>query len=832
MSNIPVIKFTFQKDWKPLTEALVSKNPYEAKDFKTANDLASYLATIPACLIFASLNGKDDLVQLATLVKIAKKVAKDTVLKVVVVNFSGNKQFEKAIQKLGLLDVVEPTINTKGLRFKIDFYMKSINGQIKSNSANSAIKTVKSTDAKAHDKKVVNDQVPNWVAPIDCQDDIWLLVKDVDCKKVLGRWLVRFTGPGPGVAQWTEIKNKKNAWKFEFKGDERELFLKGTGTWYFLGDQKPEFVWKENIWLMTGSSFELFYYENEKKVPRLRLKDKVLELCKNSEYAQSKSKLIIESFDKEHVFKKDADRINSNAEVDGESGTDRLGNLSGKGKTDHMKSGPLEGKTDGSVNLNSGHLEGKTEGTDKLNSGPLEGKTKGTDSISSNPMTMDLNPEDNTLDSPLLSQAADNAKLGRPLKGKSSTDAIDNSGMKGPGSEAHRKGASLDMENSKAELQTHYKGHNEAEEFAAKELHKNKYQEETRGPNSGKSSTDHIPKFYKKGGSEEENEPSPEDEQDSASYTGKGKTDKIATHYGNGSKRVLDGVPEAKAKHQTDTEAGKSIDEEELEEDLDVFDLDEDTDLESLLADDRDTEEKFSDHEEEVEEEVENETKLEEFDDFEDLEDRQVQKQRLEQKKRVELQQENHKLEQNPEQKSRSEQKQNPEQKLKLDQKQKPDQKQKTGEEDQGDGEGADVISISAARDHKNKQQAAPEEVDKELSEMVEEAKIKCVLTQGPFSVNCNLDDFFEQTLIFTSPKSGVRQDKIMVNVKFNYKKKETEIGFQGVVTTVDTDDDGNQHYVSIDISEKDAVAFGEFMKLFQARQGNIDSFLKKVRGY
>ncbi len=547
-TKIDVVKFTFKQPWRALDDALNSKNPYDSEEFSAAGDLVSYLSLQTASLIFASLTSKEDLVQLATYAKIVKKGAKDTITKIVVVNFSGNKQFEKAIAKLGILDVVDPSINTKALRFKIDFYMKSLHGQIKSNG-NKAAMNVKSIDQGGKGGDAKKTDGANWLPPLECEDDIWLLKKDSDCKKVLGRWLVRFMGPGPSVAQWAEVKGKSNAWKFEFKGNEKDLFNSGSGTWYFQGDQKPEFVWKENSWLITGSSFELFYHIDGAKQSRAKLKDKVLEIAKNSEYAQTKESAIVESFNKELVFKKEAEKLDGKAEVEGENGTDWLSNLEGKGSTDHINTDPLEGKND--------------PNGDQINSDPMSGNVKPGDS--------------NLGDGKMSGKGGASADLGGHYDGESSTDKLDQKGLEGPAGEKHkdgdqlslenktnahqskykghneaekfdakdgllssaatkhRDGAELGMKNTNNEVKTHYKGHNEAEKFDANEAHNNQYKEnDLGGNNGGKSKTDHLPKFYNKDGNKPNRELTPEEKAESDAYEGKSKTDKISSHYGKG----------------------------------------------------------------------------------------------------------------------------------------------------------------------------------------------------------------------------------------------------------------------------------------------------------
>jgi hypothetical protein len=345
--EIPVLKFLFNEDFKVLNEALGLKQVYDIEVFDSANDMATFLSTIPAGLVIISLRDKNDLVQVATFMKIVKKVAKDTALKVVIINFSGQKIFENAIAKIGIQDSIDLSITTKALKFKIDFWMKSLKGQMKVPAGTSQPKALKGQDSKSTDKKL-DLSTPQWLDPLKLEDDIWILKTENDCKKILSKWLVRMMGPGPNVGQWYEVRH--GLWRFDLRPEDKELYVSGKGSWFFTGDQKPEFIWKENSWMMSGLSYELFYKEGPSVYSRLKSKNKVLEIATNSVFAKTKETIIIESFNKEMVFKKEAMLLED---------------LEGKDKTDHLDHGPLSGETSLLDELD-GNLSGKTKGEDGL----------------------------------------------------------------------------------------------------------------------------------------------------------------------------------------------------------------------------------------------------------------------------------------------------------------------------------------------------------------------------------------------------------------------------------------------------------------------------------
>jgi len=306
--SIPIVKFMFDQEISVFNETLSINPTYEAKSIHQADELANFLTTVPSVLIIAYLQNKEHFAQIATFMKMARQASKNSVYKIVVFNYSGDNKFSKAISKLGIQDQIEPRINCKGLKFKIDFWMKSL---------------------RVQERALPQSTGATWLEPLTLEDDIWILKSELDCKKILNRWLVKLMGPGPVVAQWNEIKN--NLWRFDFKENEKEMFIGGKGSWYFYGESKPDFIWKENSWLITGDNFELFYKDEDETFSRLLCRNKLLKICKNSLFAQTKESLIIEQLEKKLVFKKEAQKLND---------------LEGKGSTnylDNISSGEIEG---------------------------------------------------------------------------------------------------------------------------------------------------------------------------------------------------------------------------------------------------------------------------------------------------------------------------------------------------------------------------------------------------------------------------------------------------------------------------------------------------------
>lgn len=367
MTSFPILKFLFRSEYKFLSDALNTKSANETQSFQNVSELISFFSTVPVGVVVAALNDKNDLLQIVTFFKFSKKFSSSVSVKMLVINFSGDAQFEKALSRVGVLDVVDQRAQSKALKFKIDFLMKSLGSQSKNISQAGSNPQANSIGESIFQSQKLSEGIPHWIEPIKCKDDIWLSRHEQDCKKVLNRWMVKLMGPSPYVGQWVESR-APGIWKFQFNFDEEE-YISGKGLWFYAGENKPEFVWTENVWMFAGAAFELFYKDGKDILTRVKLKNKKLKIAKNSEYAKSKVQKIIQSFDKDYIIKKE---LNHSAELELiDQDRKRYENLEGKAQTDEINSGPLSGKGE-------------------------------TSHLNHNPLALDLKPGDNNLSSEML----------------------------------------------------------------------------------------------------------------------------------------------------------------------------------------------------------------------------------------------------------------------------------------------------------------------------------------------------------------------------------------------------------------------------------------------
>ena len=383
MSEIVLVKYLFQADWEPLEDVIEAN----AKDFgdiyEVDNDKEVFQVakTSAATLIIACVKNKDDLTKVLNFLKLSKKVLKDSNIKISVLNYLQNKNVETAFMKLGCQEVLDPNLKAKPLKFKMDFWKKALAvGAAKRPGEQN--KTVK--DGKT-DKDGGKKEVPQikWGDPLKVVDDMWITKSPQDTKRVLNRWMIKLMGPSPFVAQWVEVDGQKGLWQFVFKDGIREDFHMADGDWFFRGEQKPEFVWKENLWLVSGQKMQLFYQEDSTVVARFRTNQENLEISKNSSYGLSREKAIVESFDQEVLVKKgladnsktsvDADqKISDGTLTEDIDGNDKLeGHL--KGKNSKEKAIADQEHNVGRDELNLDNLEGDSD-TDDLGPAHYDGK--------------------------------------------------------------------------------------------------------------------------------------------------------------------------------------------------------------------------------------------------------------------------------------------------------------------------------------------------------------------------------------------------------------------------------------------------------------------------
>ncbi|MES2528788.1 MAG: hypothetical protein V4598_17010 [Bdellovibrionota bacterium] len=792
-TKISIIQFLFSYNWKVLSDSLGANPALVAHRFSNASDILKFCSTEENCLVIANISSKDDLIQLATFVKTSRRSLKGTVIKIVVVNATENKQFERAINKIGSIEILEPSVNVKALRFKMDFWMKAMRGQAKKLGAMSQ-KTLEQTTALegAADSKTVK-----ILPPLDCESDIWILSRETDCKKIISRWMVKLMGPSPYVATWNDVPGKPNVWAFQIKKSFQDMFISGEGTWFFKGDQKPEFNWQENRWMFTGENLELFFHDT-KEYSRLKIENRGLTLTGNSLFAKTKESLITDSFNKDLVFKNEAELLKGQS-LDFENEGDLGGNIQGKVKEkSEAGKGYLEGKIKDQEVSAKGNLEGKIKDQEVSAKGNLSGKVKDKEEQASGPMSGKLTgKEDSQNDlkgklkdkeeekkghlsgklTPEEVKAAEqkkhaqtnddistswngkvaqeksaekeekdhkqhNDKIAANYGGKVAKEEYDKSGspdLRGKSDSADRLNSNWGGKNTSDSLQTDglsAPGNEGVKEGSLLDLKKSEHEHQTHYKNHNEATKYEADETRK---NQYQNE-------DGSDLGGKTSTDKLATHLGRKNSQLADGkeAPEKKRSPFADMPKGKA--------------------------------EKISSH-------------------F-------------------------------------------------VGSKRKPvEKKNKSGldfdlDSDSQSQESSDPIDEleMLELDSADADNVLPFFEKSKESDDVEKLTAPSIMTsfivQNGQKYECSMDDYFDSNVILVCKGEGLTNSvKAVLDIKLDYKSDQAQINCECMVMSIDQDGNGG-FFVTVEVSPEDARKFDKLMNLLKSRQENIDTFLMKVKGY
>jgi hypothetical protein len=334
-----IVKYNFKSSWRQLEDLSLSDAEYKTVDVSDLIVLHDSYLSNGSSLIFLSLTGKDDLVKLAKFGSLVNKLGGHSRTKLFVVNFAMSNQYEEILLKTAPFNFIDPNIQAKALKYKVDATLKILKKNI--STVDTTKKVIEKTqESRLETKKKVEI---NWEEPLENDCDIWIFENESSCKNIMGRWLLKIFAPSSYVANWVEVSGKMNTWSFTFKDGGNKFISSVDGTWFFKGQQKPEFLWRENLWLISGNEFELFYEDKTNKIYKIKLSNEKLSIAKNSRIAALKSAAILDSFNKDIKFKASSEgkAVAGSFDIDHSS----LDSLRGQSTTDHVNHSPLAGKS-------------------------------------------------------------------------------------------------------------------------------------------------------------------------------------------------------------------------------------------------------------------------------------------------------------------------------------------------------------------------------------------------------------------------------------------------------------------------------------------------------
>jgi hypothetical protein len=163
-------------------------------------------------------------------------------------------------------------------------------------------------------------------------------------------------------------------------------------------------------------------------------------------------------------------------------------------------------------------------------------------------------------------------------------------------------------------------------------------------------------------------------------------------------------------------------------------------------------------------------------------------------------------------------------------------EKGKSGEDIEQD---SNVMDFATAKNRdvqkKNSSKAkagleVPEVTDPGLEEASQGATVAAYIVHDKIRLACDLDDFFENQAIFRLAQCHLKdQDKVDLDISFDYLKQVTQLKVSGVILSHDVSEETS--YVTVELETKAVNEFEAFMKIYQKRQQNVEYFMKKVKG-
>lgn len=800
MADVTLIKYLFREDWAPLKEVLnAAGTEYgEIQDILDDKQLLKLMTEKQPAMVVASVKSKEDIAKVLGFLKLNKKALRELSVKFSAVNYTANRQVETALMKGGCQEVLDPGIKGKPLKYKLDMWKKTLVNQKQQVAGDSKL-SIKEKGAEQGGAVQSTNEV-KWDEPIKCVDDMWLIKKPADdAKKILGKWLVRFMGPSPFVGQWTEaVPGKRGIWKFVFKEAARETFHKTPGHWFFLGDQKPDFIWKENVWMVTGSQYQLVFQNGDEKEVRFQAVQAGLSVAKNSTQAKALEAAIVETFDQEVMVKKG-----------------------------FVAEGSTEVENDNKI---AGHLKGKTEGEEPIDGGPLEGKGS-TDDLGGN------------LEGDVKDGAEDQ---GGNYEGKGQTDGLDGEESGDAGSENvgpdKYKGK---MKFDKTSRQSHYGGDTETDDLgpdhysnqagvghekeAKDKSHSLKKDPVRKGEMGGEIETEDLgPSHYsngQNGGVQHQKDKANKLKKDAlptGEMNGDIETEDLGpAHYSNkNAAKPGDAIPsveeaqEAVAKAQA---ALAAVEQAPVEED--------NRSMAAIRAEEKAAKKKA------LEEAYQKAAEAESA--------RERQRHAEENARREERREKAKKEVAEIEKKAAEEKVQKEKQQAETVAQRKKEREQLEASAE----EGSNVVPImrDKAKRPERPEGAAAAGAEEELpggdyadNVVTSNATVVALAKKKgdeQAAIACRVDDSFDGQVILCVPhQKFALEDMVEVSMTFEYMKKIKKIEISGKCAEANPDGEGGA-YVTLVLGEYEAKLFDQFMQLYTLRQKHVEEFMKQAKG-
>ncbi|MDR3606369.1 MAG: hypothetical protein P4M08_03195 [Oligoflexia bacterium] len=263
-------------------------------------------------LIMITTAEKDDLLPAVNFLAAQfKAIKKLKTVRVIVFNQLPGNKVQTVFTNLGASEILEFKVSGKAVLHKMQRHLKLL--AVSNDDKDDDEDESGSGEATASEPQYSAQLVAALTHPADC----WLTEPKPNAKRVMARWNIELTGPGPSAGQWVQAGNKSYEWK---PNAPQGAFAFATGRWIFTG-RIVQYFPRNRRWRFTGDRISLSFFEEGKAVAHrfFTESDGSIKIAENSQAAKDRLPLIEASLDEDGTI---SDRIGKKTRADGTEDAD------------------------------------------------------------------------------------------------------------------------------------------------------------------------------------------------------------------------------------------------------------------------------------------------------------------------------------------------------------------------------------------------------------------------------------------------------------------------------------------------------------------------------
>lgn len=270
--------------------------------------LRSAILATPASIVLVSLRNVDHLRDLLELSDSISSKLEDQYTMIIPIIDDDHPRVNAVLKRMGCPDIFNAKANDRGLIVKVERFLGLV-------ARNFALKK-KPVGLAALDGGAGNLQLTGrvqMVAELQLSSDFWLLHRDNDARKVMGKWFIEMIGPSSHMGRWHPLKSTKEEgerWEFRVEGSgAAKTFYTPDGRWVFFG-AKPEFNYEACKWVFISDRPRLVFVKYNEGIAlgsrfELSPSGTNLEVSFNSKTALDRMPFIRSSYELEYRIQPD-----------------------------------------------------------------------------------------------------------------------------------------------------------------------------------------------------------------------------------------------------------------------------------------------------------------------------------------------------------------------------------------------------------------------------------------------------------------------------------------------------------------------------------------------